>query len=168
MILLMMDTALWLTASTASSWRLFSSDGTESDIYFCFSLAELSQPPVDERIVDKRLQHGHEVLFVLSHCLHHVFIRESDFTFHSAHFHGVDEHLGEVEKAPSPGTCPFTCHLEAVPKTDVYDLSTRSSKHQVVQVAVSEAKQVVDNGHDSEVSLCSWCICPAKASSWRF
>lgn len=58
----------------------------------------LHEPPVDERVVDERFEHGEDRLFVFAQDAHRVLARDLERPFDARHFHRRGEHTREAER----------------------------------------------------------------------
>ena len=116
----------------------------------CGGGGRLDQLPVDERIVDERLEHGHHAVAVLAQHLHDRLARAPKGALDAGHLHGVLEHARQAEGYLLGEFLARHRRLEAVAEVDVYDLAVGAVEHQIGGMAVAEAEHVADHAHDGE------------------
>mmetsp|Transcript_10854 Transcript_10854/g.22568 ORF Transcript_10854/g.22568 Transcript_10854/m.22568 type:complete len:327 (-) Transcript_10854:940-1920(-) len=107
----------------------------------------LQQPPVDQRVVHKGLQHRHHAVLVVAKHKHHLLARRPVVALHPAHPHGLHQHPRQPEGHLLGELLPVHRGLEAVAKVDVKDLARVPVQHQVGRVAVAQAQDVPDHAH---------------------
>lgn len=134
----------------------------------------LHEPPVDERVVDERFEHGEDRFFVFAQDAHRVLAGDFERPFDARDFHRRGEHTREAERYllrvflwAASARCEFLrrketalavvpTHLalhrdfEAVTKVDVDDLSADTVHEQVRRVSIAQTEDVANHRHDGE------------------
>eukprot|EP01137_Pigoraptor_chileana_P037296 Opistho-2@34174 len=124
----------------------------------------LNETPIDERIVHKRLQDGHERVFVLTQNAHHRLACHAIIALNSAHFHRIDEHTRETERDALGKFFAVHCHLETIAEVDVQDFPREAVEHKVGGMAVPKSKNIADHRHDGQGARV---VCPAVQPALR-
>ena len=93
--------------------------------------------PVEQRIVQERLEHRHHRVLVAMQHPHDCLTRRAEVALHSRDTHCVDEHAREPKGHGLGALVAMDCDLKTVAKINVHDLARELVKHQVGKVAIA-------------------------------